>query len=124
MDGDLGIADHRKEFMLNVVKQSRTSRRVFAGAIRSVLESLEQRRMLSASTLDQTYNGSGIVLNDFNTNGTGSGAAIQADDKVVVGGGDVNANPGTVQIDIERYTTQGTLDPTFGTNGQFTLARG
>ncbi|HMB96301.1 MAG TPA: hypothetical protein VKK61_09705, partial [Tepidisphaeraceae bacterium] len=80
--------------------------------------------MLSASTLDQTYNGSGIVLNDFNTNGTGSGAAIQADDKVVVGGGDVNANPGTVQIDIERYTTQGVLDPNFGTNGQFTLARG
>jgi uncharacterized delta-60 repeat protein len=75
--------------------------------------------MLSASTLDTTYNSpTGFNLADLSGNGTGSvgvTAAIQSDDKVVVGG--IDQVPGVPEVNIARFGTDGKLDPTFDASG-------
>jgi uncharacterized delta-60 repeat protein len=80
-------------------------------------ERLEDRSMLAAGDLDQTFGGDGIVLTDFDTNyDEATAVAVQPDGKVVVvgyafGGTDNNA------FAIARYNVDGTLDTTFDEDG-------
>jgi uncharacterized delta-60 repeat protein len=75
-------------------------------------------RFNADGTLDATYGSGGKVTTDFGSFDLGFDAAVTADNKVVVCGrsGDDFA--------IARYTTQGILDPTFGTGGKVTTDLG
>jgi uncharacterized delta-60 repeat protein len=69
-------------------------------------------------TLDPKFNGTGVVLTDFNGgSGDGAGAlAIQSDGKIVAAGrSDAN---GSIDFALARYTTRGRLDRRFGANGK------
>lgn len=73
-------------------------------------------------TLDTTFNGTGKVTTDFN--GTSDriwGITLQTDGKIIAVGETVSAiAPGTNDIAIARYNTDGTLDATFGGTGKVT----
>src|SRR6185503_7285539 len=75
-------------------------------------------RFNADGTLDTTYGTGGKVTTDFGSFDLGFDAAATTDDKVVVSGrsGDDFA--------LARYTTQGNLDPTFGTGGKVTTDLG
>ncbi|HEV7893337.1 MAG TPA: hypothetical protein VGP08_22160, partial [Pyrinomonadaceae bacterium] len=77
-------------------------------------------------TLDTTFNGTGKVVTDFN--GTSDriwGITLQSDGKIVAVGETVSAVfPGTNDIAVARYNTNGTLDATFGGTGKVTTDHG
>lgn len=64
-------------------------------------------------TLDTSFGGDGIVATTISGSSRVNGIARQSDGKITVGGSsDSNANAA-----IARYTSNGTLDTTFGNNG-------
>ena len=67
--------------------------------------------------LDATFDGDGVVITDYNRSDTTSAIAVQPDGKVVVAGYTYNTSNGAVII-VMRYNLDGSLDNTFGTNGQ------
>lgn len=76
-------------------------------------------RYLSSGEIDKTYGDGGKVISpdlrisiDLNL----KPAAVQADDKIVVGGSDANFD-----LVLERRNTDGSLDGTFGGDGVVTL---
>jgi uncharacterized delta-60 repeat protein/uncharacterized repeat protein (TIGR01451 family) len=78
-------------------------------------------------TLDTTFGGgTGKVVTDFN--GTSDriwGVTIQTDGKIVAVGETVSlVFPGTNDIAVARYNTNGTLDTTFGGTGKVTTDHG
>jgi uncharacterized delta-60 repeat protein/uncharacterized repeat protein (TIGR01451 family) len=77
-------------------------------------------------TLDTTFNGTGKVVTDFN--GTSDriwGLTLQTDGKIVAVGETVSlVFPGTNDIAVARYNTNGTLDTTFGGTGKVTTDHG
>ena len=77
-------------------------------------------------SLDTTFNGTGKVVTDFN--GTSDriwGLALQTDGKIVAVGETVSAVfPGTNDIAVARYNTNGTLDTSFGGTGKVTTDHG
>src|SRR5690242_4264890 len=110
-------------FNYTVSRIGRTCRaRSFERASRPVIERLERRALLSAGQLDATFGTSGIISTDFGVNRNSAGilaAAVQTDGKVVVTGYAVLDSPDpsappTTDFPIVRYTTSGSLDPTFG----------
>ena len=95
------------------------------------LESLEDRRLLAAGSLDTTFNPSGAIpgmvfsstatFAPFGVNSDGDEAAataIQADGKILVAS-EVLPSSGSSNYDvmISRYNADGTVDTTFGTSG-------
>src|SRR4051812_46967540 len=89
----------------------RPSTRALRNATASVIESLEQRRLLSAGTPDSSFGTGGFVRTDFL--GHGSDVARGA---VAVGGGSVvTVGESDNQVVIARYTAGGSLDTSFGT---------
>jgi uncharacterized delta-60 repeat protein len=83
-------------------------------------ESLEDRQLLSASSLDTTFNATGFTLTQFSagSNDQAKAEAIQSDGKIVVAGGS------NTSAALARYNYNGTLDTTFGTGGKMTSAPG
>lgn len=78
-------------------------------------------------SLDTTFGGgTGKVVTDFN--GTSDriwGVALQSDGKIVAAGETVSAVfPGTNDIAVARYNTNGTLDTSFGGTGKVTTDHG
>ena len=73
----------------------------------------------AAGALDPTFGNGGIVLTDFGQTGDyGFAVKVQPDGKVVVAG-----QSGTYPLfhaALARYSTDGSLDPTFGTKGRVT----
>jgi uncharacterized delta-60 repeat protein len=108
--------------MSNVARRSRRFAGPVSQAVQPIIQSLERRQLLSASTLDPSYGTGGIALTDFQ--GSFVDAAIQSDNKVVIGGSDFDANSQQVESTVERYTTSGQLDPTFGTGGRTNILVG
>jgi uncharacterized delta-60 repeat protein len=88
--------------------------------IRPTLEALEERTLLTAGTLDSSFGLGGLVTTNFAA--TGMALALQPDGKIVVAGyaadtsGD--ANNGNTDFALARYNTDGSLDTTFGNNGE------
>lgn len=82
-------------------------------------------RFNSNGTLDPTFNGNGIVTTAYGgvyTYDQASGVALQADGKIVVGG--VADRHGKNAFAVARYNIDGTLDPSFGTDGKTTTPIG
>jgi uncharacterized delta-60 repeat protein len=72
-------------------------------------------------TLDTTFNGTGKVVTNFSGNTNADWAndvIVQLDGKIVVSGTVVN---GTRDFALARYTSTGTLDTTFSTDGKVTI---
>ena len=79
-------------------------------------------RILAAGSGLARYNSNGTLDTTFGTGGkattgfTGFGMALQADGKIVTAGG-VGGSGSNENFALARYTTSGTLDSSFGTNG-------
>lgn len=69
-------------------------------------------RYNSDGTLDNTFGTDGRVTTTFGHNDIASAVAIQADGKIVAAGSNNHV------FLLGRYSTDGTLDPTFGAGGQ------
>ncbi|MBI5759431.1 MAG: hypothetical protein HZA46_13005 [Planctomycetales bacterium] len=94
-----------------------------SGTDLGILEHLEDRRLLSAGSLDPTWGDNGRVILGMNLNDVARDVAVQpADGKVVVvgwwetGETDRNGVPNT-QFTTVRLNTDGTLDESFGSFG-------
>lgn len=85
-------------------------------------------RFTSAGTLDTTFNGTGYATTNFGLTNNGAPApavanavAIDANQEIVIAGDTPSAFfPPDETIGLARYTSQGTLDPTFGSGGETT----
>lgn len=87
---------------------------------RCQFEVLEERTLFSAGDLDPTFGSSGVALGQY---GVYSGyGVLQPDGKIVVGGtGSVGTYPtASSTFVLERLNGDGSVDPTFGTNGTVT----
>jgi uncharacterized delta-60 repeat protein len=70
-------------------------------------------------SLDGTFGAGGKVTTDFSSSDDeGRDVAIQADGKIVVVGDSQQGNRSMISFALARYTTNGSLDPTFGTGGK------
>lgn len=76
-------------------------------------------RFLSNGTLDETFNDDGIVTTDVggDTTDITEDIALQADGRIVVGGSINNGGGLNSQFLIVRYTSSGSLDTSFGSDG-------
>jgi uncharacterized delta-60 repeat protein len=82
----------------------------------------------TGNVLLSKYNADGSKDNSFGNNGfvdagmapIGSGVpfVIQSDNKIVVLGSQINTATNSIAFHLERYTEDGTLDNSFGSNGQ------
>lgn len=88
-----------------------------------VLEALEGRALLATTALDPTFGTSGIATGTFSTLDGSYGVAaiaVQSDGKVVTA--EINAvAPGSnvaIPLVIHRYNANGSVDTSFGTDGQ------
>jgi uncharacterized delta-60 repeat protein len=63
-------------------------------------------------TLDPTFGGDGKVTTSFPSSAYAEAVVIQTDGKILVAGGTTNS------IALARYNADGTLDPTFGGDGE------
>ncbi|HXY50951.1 MAG TPA: delta-60 repeat domain-containing protein [Terriglobales bacterium] len=77
-------------------------------------------RYLPNGTLDTSFAGTGKVSTDFfGANDSASGVAIQSNGNIVVVGTTTNPKLGTgTEFALARYLPNGTLDPSFGDNGE------
>ncbi len=75
------------------------------------IESLEDRRLLSAGDLDQTFGSAGKIT--VAAAGSANGIAVQDDGKIVVVGGPQNG-----KSTMMRFNSDGTLDTTFDSDGK------
>ena len=100
--------------------------------VRPQLEALESRVVQATSAFDPAFGQGGIVLGQVDT-GTGpslsdaSAAAIQPDGKVVVVGSVTRPTPFVLPatnptLAAVRYNPDGSLDPSFGSNGQVDIS--
>jgi uncharacterized delta-60 repeat protein len=76
-------------------------------------------RYNSNGTLDTSFGDHGSVITDFGVAAAPRDVAIQSDGKIVVVGASVDGG-GSVGFALARYTTDGSLDPSFGGDGQVT----
>ncbi len=95
-----------------------------------VIEALEGRALLTGSPLDPNFNGGQAIINSTNPQpaptaatslNSGSAVAVQTDGKIVVVGAinqPYNSPAIAPGLAVRRYNTNGTLDTTFGTNGE------
>ncbi len=73
-------------------------------------------RITSTGTLDTTFNSTGLVINDIYSGAENyDGVIIQSDGRIVAGGHRTNA--GLWEGIVDRIQTDGTMDPTWGSNG-------
>ncbi|MEH2049311.1 DUF4347 domain-containing protein [Nostoc sp.] len=76
-------------------------------------------RYNSDGTLDTSFNTTGKVTTDFNSNDdSGKSITVQADGKILVGGYTYNGTD--YDFAIVRYNSNGTLDTSFNTTGKVT----
>ncbi len=95
-------------------KRSRRHGRCETIRHRPHIDGLEDRTVLSPGQLDPTFGSMGLVTTDFfQTNSVAHAIAIQADGKIVAGG----LGGYTSGFALARYNANGSLDTTFGSNG-------
>ena len=83
-------------------------------------------RYTSTGTLDPTFGSGGKVTTVFPSNSTGEvpSAALEANQKILVVNGLNNTVSGVSSSVLAQYTTNGQLDPTFGTGGEVPVLAG
>jgi uncharacterized delta-60 repeat protein len=95
----------------------RSARNRSAPFARPLVETLEDRCLLSAGALDTTFGGTGVVTTSLSKGGDGADAVlVQPWDGKIVAAGSAHPGSGTV-MGLARYNTDGTLDSTFGSGG-------
>lgn len=77
----------------------------------------EITRFNTDGSLDNSFNGSGILLSGFSFANVVKGIALQSDSKIVVVGVGIGSNASSQVIQTSRYNADGTLDETFGNAG-------
>lgn len=77
-------------------------------------------RYNSNGTLDLTFNGSGKKSIDFGQSESASTLTVQPDGKLLLGGVSYDAGNDFSKYMLVRVNSDGTVDNTFGTNGQVT----
>ena len=77
-------------------------------------------RLLPSGELDPSFNGSGIVLLDFNASDGAQDIALQPDGKIVAAGGEGFAD----NVAIVRLLPDGSPDPSFSGDGKRTIDLG
>ena len=75
----------------------------------------------SPGTLDSTFNGTGKVVYDREMTDVYWDVKVQPDGKAVAIGSSMDASYIPVVV-VSRLLTDGSFDPSFGTNGQFTFS--
>jgi uncharacterized delta-60 repeat protein len=75
-------------------------------------------RFTSAGVLDASFNGTGYVVTTIGTSSNASSIAVQSDGKIVVGG--TSHNGSNNDFALVRYNSNGTLDPSFHSDGVLT----
>jgi uncharacterized delta-60 repeat protein len=82
-------------------------------------EQIQIAQFDSTGAPDSSFGTGGVVTKQLGTRDYVQAAALQADGKLLVAGQDVvKGDAGTVsRLHVERYATDGSLDPTFGTSG-------
>jgi uncharacterized delta-60 repeat protein len=75
-------------------------------------------RFNSNGELDPTFGTGGRVFTDFGGLATGTSMAIQPDGQILAGGFTRNGGNPNQQFALARYQTDGTLDPTFDSDGK------
>src|SRR4051794_28886968 len=101
--------------------------RCSAKAIRTALEALERRTLLSAGDLDPTFGtgGNELLPAGFGPVGYGvTATAVQADGKTLIAGSAGLSNSPSSSFFLERLNIDGTPDRTFGQNGIVTTNLG
>jgi len=97
----------------------RRARRQIDAAIRTSLEPLERRQLLSGGTLDTTFNTTGLVTTDFAASqDQGYATVVQSDGKIVVVG------QADAKLGVVRYNADGSLDGGFGAGGKVSITVG
>lgn len=81
-------------------------------------------RFDTSGALDASFAGNGMTTTDLGVGDFGTGLAIQADGKLVVGGTVATAFTGSADIGLARYLPDGSLDPGFGQSGKQILNLG
>ena len=77
--------------------------------------------IISAGTLDASFNLTGIALTDINTSLDGALAiAIQPDGKIIAAGSSLGSGSTGSDFALVRYNSDGRLDTSFGTSGKIT----
>jgi uncharacterized delta-60 repeat protein len=74
-------------------------------------------RYTKDGALDASYGSGGVAVTDLGGADIGLAAAVQSDGKLLVGGATGQAPDFVGNTALVRYTTSGTLDPTFGSGG-------
>src|SRR5262249_1861763 len=70
-------------------------------------------------SLDSTFNGTGKATTNFGAADIANGVVVQPDGKIVAGGATRSAS-GNIDFALARYTSGGTLDRAFGSQGKVT----
>ncbi len=81
-----------------------------------LFEPLENRQLMSAGALDQTFGVHGVNSHQFTPGFTPTAMAIQKDGKIVVAGNSGDAG-GKISYAVVRYNANGTLDQSFAKHG-------
>lgn len=107
-------------------RHGQSPRRVCPQSFELRVEALEQRMLLSAGDLDNTFGLNGTTVSSFSVgNDTPSAMVLQPDGKAVVVGtvpGSTGSLTSSSSFAIARYNTNGALDTSFGTNGLVTVS--
>ena len=98
---------------------------------RILCEALEPRRLLNAGQIDPSFGNNGSVggYNDLFAGGLAHAVVIQHDGRIIAAGSsgdDGTFGPGLTgsSFALARFTTNGSLDPTFGQAGKVTATLG
>jgi uncharacterized delta-60 repeat protein len=86
------------------------------------LDSVTLLRFTSTGSLDTTFGTGGAVLTDLGGPSQASAIALAPDGKLIVTGSVTNVTESSTQLILERYTSSGALDSTFGSGGTVSLA--
>jgi uncharacterized delta-60 repeat protein len=73
----------------------------------------------ATGSLDLTFNGTGKVVYDLNPWDLYNDVKVQTDGKIVAVGSSITAGYASTMIEVTRYNTDGSFDPSFGTNGHY-----
>ena len=79
---------------------------------------LERRYLLSAGSLDLIFNQTGIVSTSFPAGPAQASAIVAQPDGKIVVVGSVGINTNSSEFALARYNRDGTLDSSFGTDGE------
>lgn len=102
-------------------------RRSYRSAFRPAVEFLEDRNLLSAGSLDPTFGVGGEVTINYRPGDQSSlgATAVQADGKLIIAGVSRNdsPSPSTAAVVVERLNSDGSIDTSFGKNGEVILTQ-